>query len=123
MRAEEELGALAKLRAFSSAVPSITQKGKGWFHLIALNSRDKSVTIQAYPRTDLERATDDYARIEARAAAGEPIEAVLVSAGPIAQLHRAYPNYFLDTNDFVDRVESIIRGARSTGNRGPNDSA
>jgi hypothetical protein len=64
---------------------------------------------------------DDYAQTEARAIDGEPIEAVLVSAGPIAQLRRAYPNYFLDTHEFVTRVEDIIGNAAGNQERAPSD--
>jgi hypothetical protein len=113
--AEQALGALATLKAYSSAVHSITQMGHGSYHLITLNSREKTVTIHSYPQAELADATEEYARNEARATGGEPIETVLVSAGRIAELRRAYPNYFLDTKEFVDRVESMIHGAQSTG--------
>jgi hypothetical protein len=115
MAAEGELGVLTKLKAFSSAVRDISEGKQGSYHLITLDSRDKTVRIQPYSRNDLARAIDDYARTEARATEGEPLEAVLVSAGPIAQLRRAYPNYFLDTKEFVECVETKIRRALRTG--------
>jgi len=34
-----------------------------------------------------------------------------VSAGPIDKLRRAYPNFFLDINDFVAIVSQIITAA------------
>jgi hypothetical protein len=116
MVSERGLGVLAKLKAFSHAVHDITRAGKGTYHLITLDSAKKTVTICPYSRTNLSEAVKDYAQIEARALGGEPIEAVLVSAGPVSQLRRAYPNYFLDTNEFVTRVEGIIKSA--TGHEG-----
>jgi len=53
-----------------------------------------------------------YATIEARTKAGEPIEAVLVSAGPVESLRKAYPNYFLDTQVFVRQLQRLIDGHR-----------
>lgn len=53
-------------------------------------------------------ANEDYAHIEERTKAGEPIEAVLVSAGPIDALRKAYPNYFLDTAEFVAQIGKVI---------------
>jgi putative GTP pyrophosphokinase len=59
----------------------------------------------------LEQANIDYAKIEHRSKAGEAVEAVLVSAGPIDALRKAYPNYFLDTQGFVERIEEIVKRA------------
>ena len=61
-----------------------------------LDSEKRTVSIRPYPKARLEQANIDYATIEQRTKAGEPIEAVLVSAGPIDALRKAYPNYFLD---------------------------
>ena len=59
----------------------------------------------------LQQATLDYADVERRTQAGEPVEAVLVSAGPIAALRKAYPNYFLDTQAFVREMNAVIAEA------------
>ncbi len=39
--------------------------------------------------------------------------AVLISAGNLAQIKKAYPNYFLDTKDFVTKLEEIKRSLNS----------
>jgi len=105
---EEDLGALAQLKVFSEAVRDMPQQGRGSYHLVILNSKEKTVSIRPYAQRSLAQAMVDYAQTETRASEGEPIEVVLVSAGPIAQLRRAYPNYFLDTKEFVARVQGII---------------
>jgi hypothetical protein len=61
----------------------------------------------------LEQANIDYAEIEKRTNDGEPIEAVLVSAGPVDALRKAYPNYFLDTQAFVAQIYRVIKDAKS----------
>ena len=110
---EAQLNVLEKLRGFSVAAEKITtEKGHGIFHLVVLNSADKSVSIRPYAMTRLEQANADYADVEKQAQAGEPVEAVLVSAGPVEALKRAYPNYFLDTNEFVAQIDRVIQEAK-----------
>ena len=107
---EADLGVLDKLDGFSVALTAISSDKKpGSYHLIVLNSGTKSVDIKTYGRNRLETATKDYAHVEERIVHGDKLEAVLVSAGPVDQLRRAYPNYFLDTHDFIAQVKGIIQ--------------
>lgn len=111
-KANEELKVLEKIRGYSVAVNEIVKRGstqQGWFyHLIILNSLQKSVQIKAYKRGSFKQANEDYAKIEEEVARGTKIEPVLVSAGPLGDLRRAYPNFFLDISGFVEKVEDII---------------
>ncbi|MBI4483119.1 MAG: hypothetical protein HY652_09535 [Acidobacteria bacterium] len=85
-----------------------------------LDSQNKRVQIRPFAKTALEDATAAYTAAENRAKSGEPLEVVLVSAGPIELLRRAYPNYFLDTDGFIRRVEQVIRDASApTANKPP----
>jgi hypothetical protein len=70
------------------------------------------VQIRPYDRDSLEQALTDYANIESEAAKGARIEPVLVSAGPMRQLRNAYPNFFLDINEFTSKVRKICITAR-----------
>lgn len=75
------------------------------------------MTIRPYAIANLEQASVDYAKVEQRTQAGEAVEAVLVAAGPITALRKAYPNYFLDTQAFLRQMNVIIREV--TGQRAP----
>lgn len=109
---EAQLRVLEKLRGFSVAAEKIiTERGQGSFHLVVLNSADKSVSIRPYGMTRLEQANADYAEVEKQAQSGEPVEAVLVSAGPVEALKKAYPNYFLDTHEFIVQIERVMEEA------------
>lgn len=111
--AERDLGVLQRLGGFRLAMGAITtEKGKGAYHLITLDSGQKTVSVRPYAADKLSHAMEDYAATEARITAGDQIDAVLVSAGPVESLRRAYPNYFLDTDEFIRRVEAVIRSAR-----------
>lgn len=107
-----ELRVLEKIRGYSIAVNEINKRGTsdvGWsYHLIILNSEQKTVQIKPYKRGSIKQATEDYSKVEEEATRGKKIEAVLVSAGPLSALRQAYPNFFLDISDFVGRIESIV---------------
>ena len=66
------------------------------------------MTIKAYGRDDYEKALQDFSHEEERAVSGEKIEPVLVSAGRIDTLKRAYPNFFLDIREFIVLVQRIV---------------
>jgi hypothetical protein len=113
-RAEARLHVLEKLRGFAVATDRITtQRGKGAYHLVVLDSSKRTVSIQPYSKARLEQANIDYAEIEQRTKAGDPIEAVLVSVGSVDMLRKAYPNYFLDTQAFVRQIEKVIANVRN----------
>lgn len=100
------------LSVAANAIYKTKGTNKAWFyHLIILNSLKRTVQVKAYDRDSFKRAVEDYARIEAEAAKGERIEPVLVSAGPLEKLRRAYPNFFLDINEFAGKVRSICEFA------------
>jgi putative GTP pyrophosphokinase len=111
--AEEErrLRVLEKLNGFAIAADRILkQSGQGAYHLVILDSAARTVSIRPFALAKLEEANKAYAEVEARAVAGEAVEAVLVSAGPVDALRMAYPNYFLDTQAFVSEIQKVIKG-------------
>jgi putative GTP pyrophosphokinase len=111
---EKRLNVLTRLRGFAIATDKIvTARGTGSYHLIVLDSTKRTVALTPYPTSRLEDANKAYSQIEERAKAGEPIEAVLVSAGPVDALKKAYPNYFLDTQVFIDQIARIIKATKS----------
>lgn len=108
---EQRLRVLEKLSGFAIATDQITtERGLGGYHLITLDSVKRTVSIRPFPVARLEEANVAYAAIEARTKSGEPVEAVLVSAGPVESLRKAYPNYFLDTQVFVRQIQRFIDG-------------
>ena len=109
---EVRLRVLERLQGFAIATDRITtERGQGAYHLIVLDSAQRTVAIRPYSVANLAQASIDYATVEQRTRAGEPVEAVLVSAGPVAALRRAYPNYFLDTQAFVAEMATVIKEA------------
>jgi hypothetical protein len=108
--AEKKLEVLYKLNSFSLAADAIAKdKGRGFYHLIVLNLSNRSVSIQSYTKDNFDHAKMEYAKVEESAAKGEKLEPVLVAVGFINSFQRAYPNFFLDTNDFANKVGEIIK--------------
>lgn len=106
---ESQLNALARLRGFSIAAEGIYRaKGQGRYHLVELNTKDRNVTITPFPTARLNYAEAAYADAEKRAREGAPIDVVLVAAGSIEAMKRAYPNYFLDAQGFVAKIGKLI---------------
>lgn len=105
-----KLSALTTMSGITAAAHSIAQKSqKSTYHLIILNLATRSVEIRAYDRDSIEIANREYSELEARASKGEQIEPVLVSAGPIEKLRRAYPSFFLDISEFVRVVQELVK--------------
>lgn len=107
---DNDLHVLERLSGFAIAADHIsTTDGQGAFHLIELNMDEHSVRITPYPRSQLEEANLEYARLERLAQDRDDFDVVLVAAGPVSELRRAYPNYFLDTTAFVREMRSLIK--------------
>lgn len=80
---------------------------QGHYHLITLDTHEQTVMIRSYGRRNLDKANEDYTFLEKKYNRDENIQIVLVSAGNIANLQRAYPNYFLDTQEFINITNEI----------------
>lgn len=110
----QRLGVRDMLAGYSSAVKAIpTGTSRGAYYLVELNLKgeQKSVSIIPFARDQLEKANVEYSKAEKRAASGEDIQVVLVSAGSVESLRRAYPNYFLDTHDFLRQLKRIEKAS------------
>jgi hypothetical protein len=77
------------------------------YFLMNLDPASESLEITGYREGEIEAATDAYSRLERQALAGGPSDIVLVRADSVEALSRAYPNYFLDTERFLARVEEL----------------
>jgi putative GTP pyrophosphokinase len=109
----EKLAIYDRLQAFSSIDRQIPiEKKQGSYHLIILDLDTKLVSIQTYPLKYIEKANREYTKYEKRISMGENIQVVLVSAGSVEDLRRAYPNYFLDTGEFINQLKKINESAK-----------
>lgn len=85
------------------------KKGKSfYYHLILLDSINHTVNVTSYAKRDIKKASEDYIKTEKEIAGGKKVEAVLVSAGDIRSLKKAYPNFFLDVEAFIRKISTIV---------------
>lgn len=100
------------LMGYSAAVQDIPPGTKrAAFYLVKLDLAEerKTVSITPFRRDQLDQANQAYAEEEKAASIAGDLQVVLVSAGSIESLKRAYPNYFLDTREFLGNLERIKR--------------
>lgn len=109
VKMEQKLGAIEKMKNFSTVVSSMGSKKSYTYHLLVLNSLKHTIEVYTYERDNFESAMIDYAKFEDEAARGSKLEPVLVSAGPMENLRKAYPNLFLDITEFEKTLMNLIK--------------
>ncbi|WEK69685.1 MAG: RelA/SpoT domain-containing protein [Candidatus Chryseobacterium colombiense] len=87
---------------------------KGIFHLIVLDLDSKSVIVSSFSKIKIEEANNEYSKVEERIQNGSNLQAVLVSTTSLDNLKKAYPSYFLDTADFLSKLNFIKRQYEKT---------
>lgn len=108
--AEAKLKVLDQIASYSSAMHYLGdhKDKKSSYHLLILDSTANTIEIRSYARDELQKASSDYEEVERN----KNVDVVLVSAGPMEQLRRAYPNFFLDVHEFVKTVKAIIEKSK-----------
>lgn len=85
-------------------------KNKFDFYLLNLDLLTKELKISAYTKSQEEFANSEYSRLEERMLKNnEDRDIVLVSADTTKELRKAYPNYFLDTKEFVNKLNEFFK--------------
>jgi hypothetical protein len=102
-----KIKAVDMMRGYTFATDIIQRQNIGYYNIIILDIKNKKVSIRGYAKSEYERAVADYGIEEQKA--DEFTDLVLVSAGRLKSLKLAYPNYFLDIKDFLERAEVIIK--------------
>ena len=99
-----------KLRVYSLAADFICKKvdENKKYHLVVLDVKEKVVRIQSFEAAQFEKANRRYTELE-RDSSSNLKQVVLVSTESIHELRDAFPNYFLDTKEFLKHME-LIRG-------------
>ena len=102
------LNIIDRLQAFSIAANSISSDEKGGsYYIVILNPNQKTVSIESFARKNLDEANKRYSYYENQIIDGDLIQVVLVSTSSIESLRQAYPNYFLDTQEFIKVIQEI----------------
>ena len=79
------------------------------YHVMELNTSDdkREVSLIAFTKAQLELAEEFYKMREIATQDKPNIEVVLIAAGNLKDIKKAYPNYFLDTQEFIKNLKYI----------------
>lgn len=114
-RLANELNAVDVVSNWSRAVSVIDRHRselKAHFLLVELDTKLQRVTIKGFPRSQVENANSEYSKLEKQYEKDDSKNIVMVSIGSINSLRLAYPNYFLDTQDFLGKLRDIIETSK-----------
>jgi len=99
----------SNLSAFANAAKYIIEKqsANDVYHLLKLDIEKSMVIINSYPLDCFAQANQEYTKLERENTDNNNFQVVLVSTESINKLQSAFPNYFLDTEEFIKNMEII----------------
>jgi ppGpp synthetase/RelA/SpoT-type nucleotidyltranferase len=95
------------LRGITATVQMRGESGAQAF-LLVLDTKEKKLDIKGYKASELTEANQEYLLVEERYVEDPTVQAVLVSVDSLQILENAYPNYYLDTAEFLSLVNRVI---------------
>jgi len=108
----KELNVREKLVGFGAAIDAIhSDKRRGTYYLLVLDPIKRTLRFKAYSKERFGVATHDYLKAENIIVKGSQKQAVLVATASVEALRRAYPNFFLDTHEFLKILKNIEKRA------------
>ncbi len=105
---EKGLRALDLMTGYNFATHLIGSKYHGYYNVIELDMSAKAVTVRTYKKSQYKQAVQEYSDLEQATRGDVTKDIVMVSAGELNTLKKAYPNYFLDVGKFAERLSAII---------------
>ncbi len=82
------------------------------YFLLELNPAARSVEVTTFKLSESKVANAKYLEVEKKMKDSPGSEAVLVSVDSLDAMRKAYPNYFLDAQVFMNLVRDIMKSSR-----------
>ena len=97
------------LKAFSVLTKFICEQSeeKDKYYLMMLDLKKMLVTIDSFKDGEFELANKKYTDLEKKHLNNPLKQIVLVSTESVHELRDAYPNYFLDTDEFITNMSKV----------------
>lgn len=88
-----------------------TSNSRHAYHVLMLKQEENGWKVNVIPFTKAQEGLAQimYATLEQAAKKEHDVDVVLVSAGDIKAIKKAYPNYFLDTNQFIKEMQGAFK--------------
>ena len=108
----DTLNVTQRLQAYGSALQLVERSAShdNHFYLLKLDPSASQLTVTGYSSRRLGQAQEEYAIAENEVRMNQGTDAVLVSVDSLTSLQRAYPNYFADTDVFLQLVNQALEG-------------
>lgn len=104
----ETVKLLEKLENFNMIAKHLDDNAQGQYALLKMDFQQEIVEIAQYGKARFEQANKDYLKMELENFKNEPIEIVLISIQDIKKLQTSYPNYFMDTTEFIENLHKLF---------------
>ena len=95
-------------------IHSRKENHRNGYYILNINFIQKKVTITAFSKDKEKEASVSYSALEKKVEERKNA-VVLVSVPKIQELQEAYPSYFLDTNNFIKNIETMMMDCRRWG--------
>ncbi|HIH19709.1 TPA: RelA/SpoT domain-containing protein [Candidatus Micrarchaeota archaeon] len=110
---EAELSVIKVMRGMTEAIKVFEQKVKQapkklQYFLLELDIAGEKLNITPYTKDNEQKAIMDYAESEKKNRGKKEYDVVLVGADTSTDLKKAYPNYFVDSQEFLVNLKKII---------------
>ena len=97
-----------------SNIQSKKENHKNGYYILNIDFIQKTVTILAFPKDKEKEASDEYSALE-KTVEEKKNAVVFVSVPKIKELQEAYPSYFLDTNNFIKVIDTMMNDCKKWG--------
>lgn len=109
---EKELNVRHRMSNWTESIQFVENNLKDkkhiYFYLLQLDINLDKLSIRAYTKKQEQKAIADYLDVEKRVYDQKGYDVVLVGAETLQDLKKAYPNYFLDTKEFLKYLDKIL---------------
>lgn len=95
------------LANYSLAINHLTNEQNGSYYILILNADKRELKYYSYGRDRLQEANKHYSELENQFPSSVGNQIVLVSANSLDSLKKAYPNYFLDTHEYLKVIDNL----------------
>jgi ppGpp synthetase/RelA/SpoT-type nucleotidyltranferase len=109
---EKELQVIKVMSGWTKAVKVFEEASKKTpklqYFLLELDILGEKLNITGYTKNQEIKAIEDYANSEKRNENKKEYDVVLVGVDATNDLRKAYPNYFADTEEFLENLKKIL---------------
>jgi ppGpp synthetase/RelA/SpoT-type nucleotidyltranferase len=110
---EKELNIKQRMKIWTESIHyvdnNLRNKKEFAFYLLELDTNLDKLSIRSYSKRQEKKAIAEYLAVEKRIYGKNAYDVVLVGAETLQDLKKAYPNYFLDTKEFLKKLEIVLQ--------------